>query len=584
VNGEELPFPPALLGGTGMFRGGAQVVREGEPGGPGLLIVSAQVPSSLRAWLDALAKMGSALAFPPEAVPKLAAQPVIASGAVTLPREALGQELAPEPRAALRVEWRPDGAFLEPLIAVHPRAPLVAAGAGARLFTFEIDGKRVFVERNLESEDAVVEAALEGIEAPIDWTSGPLGGGVVTGIADLIALASWLDANPLEMRIEYKKGGRRPEVTGFEAAGARIQVSKRGSWLRLDGELDVQGVKLTFGDVLEAARHARRYVKAADGVFLELSVETIEKLQPLAIAAALPRVVGAQPQDDNAGPGAIVHDAFGTLLAQARPLFAEVKEKGVELDEYLKRFTARSRATKVPPLEKGTLRPYQKEGASFMLQLATWAPGCVLADDMGLGKTVQTASVLKARAKLGPALIIAPASVTSNWVSELARFMPSLDVRWFNAERDSLTGDVVVVSYGLLQRCKDEFAAVDWATVVVDEAQYVKNVGAMRTDAVRSLKRRFTMALTGTPLENHLGELFSIIDLVFPGLFGDEAGFREHFRRPIESKRDPDRLASLSRLIAPFLLRRTRAEVLRELPAREEITERGERAAPGPKR
>jgi superfamily II DNA or RNA helicase len=578
VHGEELPFPPAMLGGTGMFRGGAQVMREDEPGGPGLLIVSAQVPSSLRAWLDALAKMGSALAFPPEAVPKLAAQPVIASGAVTLPREALGQELAPEPRAALRVEWRPDGAFLEPLIAVHPKAPLVAAGAGARLFTFEIDGKRVFVERNLESEDAIIESALEGIDAPIDWTAGPMGGGVVTGVADMIALAAWLDANPLEMPIEYKKGGRRPEVTAFGDAGARIQVSKRGSWLRLDGELDVQGVKLTFGDVLEAARHARRYVKAAEGVFLELSVETIEKLQPLAIAAAL------APANDNAGPGAIVHDAFGTLLAQAKPLFSEVKEKGVELDEYLKRFTARSRATKVPPLEKGTLRPYQKEGAEWMLQLATWAPGCVLADDMGLGKTVQTASVLKARAKLGPALIIAPASVSSNWVSELARFMPSLDVRWFNAERDSLTGDVVVVSYGLLQRCKDEFASVDWATVVVDEAQYVKNVGAARTDAVRSLKRKFTIALTGTPLENHLGELFSIIDLVFPGLLGDEAGFREHFRRPIESKRDPERLSSLSRLIAPFLLRRTRAEVLRELPAREEITERLELSAPEQKR
>ena len=576
VNGEELPFPPAALAGTGMFRGGAQVMREDQPGGPGLVIVSVQVPSALRPWLDALAKMGSALAFPPEAVPKLVVQPVIASGAVTLPREALGEELAPEPRAALRVEWRPDGALLEPLIAVHPKAPLVAAGAGARLFTFDIDGKRVFVERDLESEDAIVESALDGIEAPIDWTPT---GGVVTGIADLIALAAWLDANPLEMPIEYKKGGRRPEVMAFEAAGSRIQVSKRGSWLRLDGELDVHGVKLTFGDVLEAARHARRYVKAADGVFLELSVEAIQKLQPIAIAAAL------APANDNAGPGAIVHDAFGTLLAEAKSLFTDVKEKGVELDEYLKRFSARSRATKVPPLEKGTLRPYQKEGAEWMLQLATWAPGCVLADDMGLGKTVQTASVLKARVEQGPALIIAPASVSSNWVSELARFMPSLDVRWFNTDqRGAFDADVVVVSYGLLQRCREDFAKVEWGTVVIDEAQYVKNAGAMRTDAVRSLPRRFTIALTGTPLENHLGELFSIVDSVFPGLLGDEAGFREHFRRPIESKRDPDRLASLNRLISPFMLRRTRAEVLRELPAREEITERLELSAPEQKR
>ena len=558
VNGVELPFPPAMLAGTGMFRGGAQLrVDSGDGGDGGITIVSAQAPAALRAWLDALAKMGSALAFPPEAVPKLVAQPVIQTGVISLPREALGQELAAEPRAAIRVEWRPDGALIEPLIAVHPRAPLVAPGAGARLFTFELDGKRVFVERDLESESAIVEAGMDGIDAPIGWTPT---GGVVEGIRDMIALAAWLDANPLAMPIEVKKGGRSPEVVSLAGAGPRIQVQKRGSWLRLDGELDVAGTKLTFGDVLEAARHARRYVKAADGVFLELSQEAIAKLQPIAIAAAL------APANDNAGAGAIVHDAFGTLLAEARSLFSEVKEKNVDLDAYMKRFSARGKAVRAPALENGALRPYQKDGVEWMLQLATWAPGCVLADDMGLGKTVQTACVLKARAKLGPALVVAPASVTGNWVSELARFMPTLE-------------DVTIVSYGQLQRDREAYAKKKWATVIVDEAQYVKNYSAARTDAVRSLNREFSIALTGTPLENHLGELFSIIDIVFPGLLGDEQGFREQFRRPIEQKKDPDRLATLSRLIAPFLLRRTRAAVLRELPAREEITERLELSA-----
>src|SRR5690606_22230545 len=122
---------------------------------------------------------------------------------------------------------------------------------------------------------------------------------------------------------------------------------------------------------------------------------------------------------------------------------------------YARRFEERSKAAKVARLERGRLRDYQREGVAWMLGLATWAPGCVLADDMGLGKTVQTASVLEARASLGPALVVAPASVASNWVAEIARFMPSLRVRWFNEDRnvdDVGPGDVVIVSYGLVSR------------------------------------------------------------------------------------------------------------------------------------
>jgi SNF2 family DNA or RNA helicase len=307
-------------------------------------------------------------------------------------------------------------------------------------------------------------------------------------------------------------------------------------------------------------------------VFLELSKDAIAKLQPIAMAADL------APAKAKAGGAAALHDAFGPLLVGATALFHEVRAKGVEIDQYARRFEGRDRRVRSPTLDHGELRPYQRDGVSWMLRLATWAPGCVLADDMGLGKTVQTAAVLKARAQLGPALIIAPASVSSNWVSELARFMPSLKVRWYNTDRRATlteleAGEVLIVSYGLLQRQSAAFGARRWATVVVDEAQYVKNLEAQRSDAVRSLERDFTIALTGTPLENHLGELFSVVDLVFPGLLGDEATFRERFRKPIEGHRDGDRLAALGRLLAPFLLRRTRGAVLRELPPREEITE-----------
>jgi len=232
----------------------------------------------------------------------------------------------------------------------------------------------------------------------------------------------------------------------------------------------------------------------------------------------------------------------------------------------------------VPALERGTLRQYQEEGVAFLLRLSTWASGGILADDMGLGKTVQTACVLQARRSLGPALVVAPASVVSNWERELARFSPSLRVRSMydesaGEEKAEGTADVWVTSYGLVARRRKELEKTHFATVVLDEAHYVKNASAARTAAVRALARDFTIALTGTPLENHLGELYSLVDVTLPGVFGSEQLFRERFRRPIEVEGDKERLAALGRLLAPFLLRRTRASVLQELPPREELLE-----------
>lgn len=534
----------------------------------GSTIASVFVPPALKPWLDAAQNVGSAMAFPPESVPRLltATQPLISAGVVELPRDALGVELPYEPAPALRVEWQPAGAaVIDVFITVHPRAPLVAPGKGPVLFTFAEGEERFFVERDLAREVVIAEEVRARIAAPVLWDHVT---GRTDGIADTLALADYLDRNPLGFSIEVKVG-KAPTVTAWEDASRSLDVKKNGSWLVVGGALDVAGVKLTLGDVLDAARMAQRFVKAADGVFLELSKEAIEKLRPVAMATELG---GAAKGED-----ARLHDGFGSILADARALFDEVR--GADLEEYVRRFEARDKRVRVPALENGTLRPYQREGVAWMLRLATWAPGCILADDMGLGKTVQTAAVLKARAALGPQLIIAPASVSSNWMAELARFVPSLKSRWYNDERDlSLAslgpGDVLVVSYGLLQRRSETFEKHRFATVVIDEAQYVKNASAQRTDAVRSLARDFTITLTGTPLENHLGELFSIVDLAFPGLLGSDAAFRERFRKPIEAgHRDEVRLAVLGRLLAPFLLRRTRAKVLEELPAREEITE-----------
>jgi superfamily II DNA or RNA helicase len=538
------------------------------------VFVSAYVAPELRKWLDASIAYGDEVAFPPEAVADLArvAEPLLARGVAELPREALGVELPYTPVAALRVDWRVDGAaVVELLIAVHPHAPFVAAGAGPRLFTFLDGGRRVFVEREPKSEPALVERAREALiqASPLTWADWV---GRTETFEEAIALATWLEQNPLGFPIELKVG-RPPVLVPWEGTSKRFTARREGTWLVLDGAIDVDGAKLTIGDVLEAARLARRYVKVKEGTFVELSEAAREKLEALAFAADLAAPRGAGP-----GADARIHDAFGSVLAEASEALGSIDADGIDLASFARRLGKAKTRVKVAELEHGELRSYQRDGVAWMLRLASWAPGCVLADDMGLGKTVQTASLLSSRASSGPALVVAPASVSSNWVIELGRFVPSLRVRWYNETRDvdlvSLeSGDVVVVSYGLLQRRSDAFAARRWGTLVLDEAQFVKNAAAARTDAVRSLPRDFTVALTGTPLENHLGELYSIVDLAFPGLLGQEGVFRERFRRPIEGGKDPARLARLAGFLAPFLLRRTRASVLSELPPREEITE-----------
>jgi superfamily II DNA or RNA helicase len=537
----------------------------------GNTIVSTFVPKTLRPWLDTWRTNEGAVAFPAESIPQLlaATQPLITQGRATVPREALGSELPYDPVAGLRVEWHAAGAVVVGIcIAVHGLAPFVTPGAGAAVFTF-VDGEtRYVVERDLEREVRVAEEACTRIEAPLVWEGNV---GRTENLHDALDVATYLDSNPLGLRIEVKVG-RPPRAVAWEETTRSLDVQRKGAWLAVGGALDVAGVTVTLGEVLDAARLAQRFVRASDNVFLELSKDVIEKLQRVAIATDL-------------GAGGLGKDvlsprlnaAFGGLLADAQGLFSDVT--GVPLVEYATRFEQRDKRARVPALESGTLRDYQRDGVAWMLGLATWAPGCILADDMGLGKTVQTASLLKARSKLGPQLIVAPASVSSNWMMELARFMPSLKALWLYDERDlAMTelgpSDVLVASFGLLQRRRESFDGIRFATVVIDEAQYVKNTSAQRTEAVRSLQRDFTVALTGTPIENHLGELFSIVDLAFPGLLGSEATFRDKFRKVLEGgARDDVRMAVLGKLLTPFLLRRTRASVLQELPPREEITE-----------
>ena len=235
-----------------------------------------------------------------------------------------------------------------------------------------------------------------------------------------------------------------------------------------------------------------------------------------------------------------------------------------------------------PPVSlKATLRDYQIEGLSWMQFLREYSLAGILADDMGLGKTLQTLSHILLEKEAGrltnPALIVAPTSLMSNWQDEASRFTPSLKVlllqgkdraKYFSRIEQS---DIVLTTYALLPRDEDILLQHEFHLLILDESQYIKNIRSKATQIASTLRARHKLCLTGTPLENHLGELWSQFHFLLPGLLGNEKTFNSEFRHSIEKTGDEARQELLYRRIRPFLLRRTKDKVARELPMKTEM-------------
>lgn len=231
----------------------------------------------------------------------------------------------------------------------------------------------------------------------------------------------------------------------------------------------------------------------------------------------------------------------------------------------------------VPATLTGTLRPYQQRGLSWLSFLSGLGLGGVLADDMGLGKTITTLSLLLAEREQGtpaPTLLVCPMSLLSNWQKEAARFAPSLRVHVYHGSgRELADADLVLTTYGTALRDVGNLAARQWERVVCDEAQAIKNSAARQAQAVRSIGARTKLALTGTPVENHLAELWSIMEFCNPGLLGSARAFRDRFQEPIEVRRDENAVAALKRATGPFVLRRLKTDksIITDLPDKLEM-------------
>ena len=258
------------------------------------------------------------------------------------------------------------------------------------------------------------------------------------------------------------------------------------------------------------------------------------------------------------------------------------------IEELLSRLSDRDRIEDLNPPEglEGRLRPYQSRGFAWLRFLARWGLGACLADDMGLGKTIQTLALIQhdkeTQAGKGCVLLVCPTSVIGNWQHEAARFTPGLSIivhhggdraKGAALRRLANNNDLVVTSYSLLHRDIESLRKVSWRGVVLDEAQNVKNPETKQAKAARGLQAGYRVALTGTPVENNVGDLWSIMEFLNPGLLGTQAAFKRTFFVPIQANRDESAMVRLKSLTGPFLLRRMKTDrsIISDLPEKMEM-------------
>ncbi|KUP04128.1 ATP-dependent helicase [Bacillus coahuilensis p1.1.43] len=397
---------------------------------------------------------------------------------------------------------------------------------------------------------------------------------VALGIKILLP-AWWIamkEANlTVKARVKNNDASYRPSFVGMNAI------------LDYDWRVSVNGEELSEEDFKKLVDDQRRFVKV-QGQWMTLDPATIRRIQELMNRA----------KED----GVRLQDLLNQELTRDEELEEEYDPKEymkfqIEMNRSLKKMIGQLQdVSKIPLLEpseglQATLRPYQQLGMSWLYFLRRFGFGAVLADDMGLGKTIQLISYLlhvkEEEDVTGPALIIAPTSVLGNWQHEIERFAPSLKVRLHygairlkgEAFAESVHGvDVVLTSYGLSYLDEEEISEVSWSTIALDEAQNIKNSGTKQSRTIRKLSGGHHIALTGTPMENRLSELWSIFDFVNKGYLGTNAAFQKDYIVPIEKEDNREKIRELQGRIRPFLLRRTKKDPEVELNLPEKLEQK----------
>ena len=458
-------------------------------------------------------------------------------------------------------------------LAVKPfgdKPPYQKPGKGMEIVTATIDGEKVQTERDLKAESQNLKAveemlgdANENLMYDDRW---------YIDTAECLSLLEQIRQHPEVAFAEWPQGIRLRVVRPMIIADMlRLKISSAGQWFEVEGDINIgDKEKIKIAEMLERLRSAEgNFIRIEGDEFVALSEQLRKQLQALdkmllgrsSKQLKIATMNGLQLSDlEELGAKVKADEAF-------RDLMKRIKESG-------------QMQFPLPKNIHAELRPYQQEGFEWMSRLAHWGAGACLADDMGLGKTLQSITLMQSRAAQGPQLVLMPTSVLLNWQQELRRFAPALTVKVLNqqnADRQQIVnnaeaGDIVLSTYGLLVTEEELLSSRVWTTIILDEAHTIKNRDTQTSKGAMNLKGDFRLMLTGTPLQNHLSEIWNLFQFANPGLLGSYQQFTDRFILPIERDHDQEQQRLLRRILSPFLLRRTKEDVLNELPEKTEIT------------
>ena len=452
-------------------------------------------------------------------------------------------------------------------------------GRGRNKVISEADGQRRMAERDLPREIERAEGVIVDcptlqkiVHRDYEWQ--------VDEVEDCLNVL--LELQPLRaldrIVLEHPRGEKIKLIGSVDFGDLSLGVKEKAGWFDVEGTLAVDEQQmLSFRELIDkvSQNEQSNFIQISEGQYVALTDQLRRKLREM-----------EGLMTTNGEDGLSLHPLASGLLDDVVDQLGAFEADMAWRDSLQRIQSVNLTMARVPSTFRAELRPYQLDGFRWLMRLADWGVGACLADDMGLGKTVQALAMLQARAEEGPALVIAPASVTRNWMREAAKFAPTLNpILLVGSDRQEIIDnvgpyDMLVVSYGLLPFEGDALAQKRFGTIVLDEAQAIKNRGTKRSQIAMKLQGDFRVATTGTPIENHLGELWNLFTFLNPGLLGTFQRFNEKYTIPITRNNDNERRQQLRRLIQPFILRRRKEEVLEELPPKTEVTLTVELSAP----
>ncbi len=446
--------------------------------------------------------------------------------------------------------------------------PYFLPGFGGKTVIAEVEGQRLQTDRNLDAEYQAASAVITACRT-LNQYEEIEGEWLISEPEDCLELLSEIHTLEDEIILEWPEGEKLRVSHRADLSQLQLQINQKQDWFEVSGELTLDdGLVMDMQSLLALVEQtSSRFVQLAEGQFLALTQAFRKHLEELRTFT--------DPHGNDLRFHPLASLALEDILDDVGDLQADQHWQSQR-----KRFRKMERLDpEVPSTLQADLRDYQIDGFRWLAKLSHWGVGACLADDMGLGKTLQAIAVILTRAPKGPTLVIAPTSVGMNWLREAQQYAPTLTPLQFDSRHrqelldDLQPYDLLVCSYGLLQQpeVSEMLAQVQWQTIVLDEAQAIKNFATKRSQAAMKLQGELKLITTGTPIENHLGELWNLFRFINPGLLGSLERFNQRFAIPIERHQDKEARQRLKKLIQPFILRRTKSQVLQELPSRTEI-------------